>query len=55
MGMGTDQKGQDFGIPHSRFENISDSRASNLAPAIRYAVYNNFTDFHTFKTRGGLG
>jgi hypothetical protein len=48
LGTGKDEKGQVFGIPHSQFENITDSRGNKLAPAIRYAVYNNFIDFHAF-------
>lgn len=48
MGTGMDEKGQVFGIPHSKFENIADSRGNKLAPVIRYAVYNNFIDFHAF-------
>jgi hypothetical protein len=48
LGTGMDEKGQVFGIPHSKFESIADSRGNKLAPAIRYAVYNNFIDFHGF-------
>jgi hypothetical protein len=48
MGTGIDEKGQVFGIPHSKFENIADSRGNKLPPVIRYAVYNNFIDFHGF-------
>jgi hypothetical protein len=47
-GTGTDDKGQVFGIPHAKFENISDSSGNKLVPGIRYAVYNNFIDFHGF-------
>jgi hypothetical protein len=47
-GTGIDNKGQVFGIPHAKFENISDSRGNALVPGIRYAVYNNFIDFHGF-------
>jgi len=61
MGTGMDEKGQVFGIPHSKFENIADSRGNKLPPVIRYAVYNNFIDFHAFNdafarpTAGGQG
>jgi hypothetical protein len=48
MGTGIDEKGQVFGIPHSKFENIADSRGNELPPVIRYTVYNNFIDFHAF-------
>jgi hypothetical protein len=45
---GIDEKGQVFGIPHSKFENIVDGRGKALPPGIKYAVYNNFIDFHSF-------
>ncbi len=48
LGTGTDQEGQVFGIPHGKFENIADSRGNKMPPGIRYAVYNNFIDFHGF-------
>lgn len=35
-----------FGIPHDRFEALTDSQGNDLPPEIRYAVYNNFIDFH---------
>lgn len=43
-----DEKGQVLGIPHAKFEGISDSRGNKLAAGIGYVVYNNFVDFHTF-------
>jgi hypothetical protein len=58
---GMDSEGQVFGIPHAKFEGITDSRGVTLAPAIRYAVYNTFIDFHAFNdgfarpTEGGKG
>jgi hypothetical protein len=45
---GTDDKGQVFGIPHDKFEEVVDSRGNPLPVGIRYAVYNNFIDFHAF-------
>jgi hypothetical protein len=45
---GTDEQGQVFGIPHEKFEEMVDSRGSALSIGIRYAVYNNFIDFHAF-------
>ena len=41
-------KGPVFGIPHEPFESLTDSTGNKLAPDIRYAIYNNFIDFHTF-------
>jgi len=41
-------KGPVFGIPHERFEGMTDSMGNKLSPDIRYAIYNNFIDFHTF-------
>ena len=35
-----------FGIPHDRFEGLTDSLGNKIAPDIRYAIYNNFIDFH---------
>jgi hypothetical protein len=45
---GMDEKGQVFGIPHAKFEELVDSRGNRLPVGIRYAVYNNFIDFHAF-------
>jgi hypothetical protein len=45
---GMDEQGQVFGIPHDKFEEVVDSRGSALPIGIRYAVYNNFIDFHAF-------
>lgn len=39
-------KGLVFGIPHDIFENIKESSGGSIPPEIRYAVYNNFVDFH---------
>lgn len=43
---GLDGKAPVFGVPHNRFEGIIDSRGNKLSPDIRYAIYNNFIDFH---------
>ena len=46
--MGTDEKGQVFGIPHDKFENLVDSRGAKIDVEHRYFVYNSFIDFHGF-------
>jgi hypothetical protein len=45
---GKDDKSQVFGIPHSKFENLTTSRGSKLPAAACYIVYNTFIDFHGF-------
>jgi len=45
---GMDEKGQVFGIPHDKFENLVDSRGNKLPVTLRYPVYNSFIDFHAF-------
>jgi hypothetical protein len=45
---GKDEKGQVFGIPHGKFEDLRDSRGHRLPVGIAYSVYNNFIDFHSF-------
>jgi hypothetical protein len=58
---GRDGKGQVFGIPHSKFENLVDSRGKMLPVGMAYSIYNNFIDFHGFQdvfarpTEGGKG
>jgi hypothetical protein len=47
MMSGIDGKSPVFGIPHERFEDLTDSMGNMLSPDIRYAVYNNFIDFHS--------
>lgn len=45
---GQDENGQVFGIPHSKFENLTTSRGTKLPVVASYAVYNSFIDFHAF-------
>ena len=45
---GTDDKGQVLGIPHAKFENLTDGSGRKLPPATAYFVYNAFIDFHAF-------
>ena len=44
---GINGKGPVFGIPHDRFEGMTDSLGNKLSPDISYAIYNNFIDFHS--------
>ena len=41
------KRGSVFGIPHERFEDLVDSKGNRLSPDVRYAIYNNFIDFHS--------
>jgi hypothetical protein len=43
---GADGKSLVFGVPHDRFEGLTDSKGAEFSPDIRYAIYNNFIDFH---------
>ncbi len=58
---GMDEKGQVFGIPHDKFENLMDSRGAKIDVEHQYFVYNSFIDFHGFDdafarpTSGGAG
>ena len=46
--IGIDEKGQVFGIDHSKFEKLTDS-IGNLIPQDKtYHIYNAFIDFHSF-------
>lgn len=45
---GIDNKGQVFGIDHSKFENLIDINGNTLPPDKAYHVYNAFIDFHSF-------
>ena len=46
--MGIDDKGQVFGIDHSKFENLTDADGKPIPPDKSYHVYNAFIDFHGF-------
>jgi hypothetical protein len=45
---GKDEKGQVFGIPHAKFENLTMSGGEKLTAIASYPVYNSFIDFHAF-------
>lgn len=59
--MEVDEKGQLFGIEHSKFENLKNSNGERVSPETAYSLYNTFIDFHTFchvyarKMQGGKG
>jgi hypothetical protein len=44
---GTDERGPLYGIPHEQFLHLTDSHGKSLPFSIRYALYNNFIDFHS--------
>jgi len=56
-----DEKGQVFGIDHSKFDNLIDNNGKIIPPDISYFVYNSFIDFHAFanvfaeRTKEGKG
>jgi hypothetical protein len=60
-GAGLDDKGQMFGIDHSKFENLVDANGLAIPVDKAYQVYNAFIDFHAFcnifaePTRAGKG
>ena len=45
---GIDDKGQVFGIDHSKFDNLTDANGKPVAPDKPYLIYNAFIDFHAF-------
>lgn len=57
---GRDEKGQVFGIDHSKFEKLTDENGKMLPVGNTYHVYNAFIDFHAMgffaeKTMAGKG
>lgn len=48
MTTGIDEKGQVFGIDHSRFEKLTDANGKAITPDKSYHIYNAFIDFHGF-------
>ncbi len=45
---GIDDKGQVFGIDHSKFDNLKDNFDQPIPPSETYLIYNAFIDFHAF-------
>jgi hypothetical protein len=58
---GIDDKGQVFGIPHSKFESLTTSGGAKLSGLACYPIYNSFIDFLAFcdvfakPLKGGAG
>ncbi len=45
---GIDEKGQVFGIDHTKFQGLTDSNGAALQSDKSYIIYNTFIDFHGF-------
>ncbi len=45
---GIDEKGQVFGIDHTKFQGLTDSNGATLQSDQAYIIYNTFIDFHGF-------
>ena len=43
-----DEQGQAYGIPHAKFEQLTDSRGEMLPPEVAYQIYSLFLFFHDF-------
>ena len=57
---GKDEKGQVFGIDHSKFEKLTDENGKSIAAGNSYFIYNAFIDFHSLvmfseRTAAGKG
>ena len=58
---GLNEQGQVFGIPHAKFEGLTDSNGGMLPQEVAYQVYNMFINFHSWcngfaqPVRGGKG
>jgi hypothetical protein len=48
QGVGIDDHGQVLGIPHAKFENLTDNKGNKLDAVVAYQVYNQFVQFHTY-------
>jgi hypothetical protein len=47
-GVGIDEQGQVLGIPHVKFENLSDDKGTTLDALVGYQIYNQFIQFHAY-------
>ena len=43
-----DEHGQVLGIPHAKFENLTDNNGNKLDAVVAYQVYNQFVQFHAY-------
>ncbi|NQT03417.1 MAG: hypothetical protein HQ580_15420 [Planctomycetes bacterium] len=47
-GVGIDEHGQVMGIPHAKFESLTDNKGKKLDALVGYQVYNQFVQFHAY-------
>ena len=47
-GVGIDEHGQVLGIPHAKFESLTDDKGKKLDALVGYQVYNQFVQFHAY-------
>jgi hypothetical protein len=47
-GVGIDDHGQVLGIPHAKFESLTDNKGQKLDALVGYQVYNQFVQFHAY-------
>ncbi len=47
-GVGIDEHGQVMGIPHAKFESLTDNKGKKLDAVVGYQVYNQFVQFHAY-------
>ena len=47
-GVGIDDHGQVLGIPHAKFESLTDDKGKKLDALVGYQVYNQFVQFHAY-------
>jgi hypothetical protein len=46
--VGIDEHGQVMGIPHTKFESLTDNKDKKLDALVAYQVYNQFVQFHAY-------
>jgi hypothetical protein len=47
-GVGIDDHGQVLGIPHAKFESLTDDKGKKLDALVGYQIYNQFVQFHAY-------
>ena len=47
-GVGIDEHGQVLGIPHAKFESLTDNKGRKLDALVAYQIYNQFVQFHAY-------